>query len=361
MAVNEGLQPLDQNSQTPVDPNVRIPDHVARAARVAEDIHKQAYTPPEPQAQVPQPEPQAPQPEPQAQVPQPEPQPQQVEPQPLKPGDENVTAEEWRHRFLSMQGRFSQATKTIGSMEVQMGDLARELQHVQSQLTQQVQQPVHQVSQPVHNNLITDADREAYGDELIDLARRAAQSAVAPELDDLRARNESLTKQVRSEAKRGLFAKLDGQLPQWRQINQDVRFKSWLRLPNIYTGQVRQEMLRAAVDGAEAPKVLQLFKDFLTEATATGQMPTAQPQEQPAQQQPPREAAVSLEALASPGRARPASGDSQVPSEKPIYSRADITRFYDEKRRGLWANRIKEAQDFENDLSAAQREGRIRG
>jgi hypothetical protein len=50
-----------------------------------------------------------------------------------------------------------------------------------------------------------------------------------------------------------------------------------------------------------------------------------------------------------------------VPADKPIYSRADIAKFYDDKRRGLYAGRNADADNFEADLTAAQREGRIRG
>ena len=350
MATNEGLQPVSKD-QVPVDPNVRIPDHVRRAAETAEAIHQQAYTQPAPaEEQPPQPEP-PPQPDP----PQPEAQP---------PRDETVTAEEWHHRYLSMQGRFRAAQQTIGSMEQQMAELGQELVRTQNMLAQQqAQPPAHERSQPDHNNLITAEDRANYGDELLDLTRRVALSTVAPELADLRAENQRLTNQVRSGTRRELFTTLDGKLPQWRQINQDVRFKSWLRLPNVYTGQIRGEMLKAAVDGAEAPKVLALFRDFLMEAQATGQMaPAPQAEQQTAQtQQPaPRQPAVNLETLAAPGRARPASGDTQVPSEKPIYTRAQIAKFYDDSRKGLYAGRQAEYDATQADLTRAQAEGRIR-
>ena len=119
-------------------------------------------------------------------------------------------------------------------------------------------------------------------------------------------------------------------------------------------------MLNAAVAGADAPKVLQLFKDFLAEAAATGmQAPTAQVEQQ-VEQPAPRTPAVSLETLAAPGRARPASGDSQVPTEKPIYTRAQISKFYDDSRKGLYAGREAEYRATEADMQAAQREGRIR-
>jgi hypothetical protein len=246
-------------------------------------------------------------------------------------------------------------------MEQQMTDLGQELVRTQTMLAEMNRQPPahHANSQPRHGNLITEDDVANYGTELIDLARRAAMDTVQPEIEALRAQNAELTNRVKNTAKREMFMAMDRAVPTWRQINTDQRFINWLRLRNVYTGQIRQDMLKAAVDGADAPKAIQFFKDFLTEAQATGHTAPAQQQEQhdPA----PRSAAVSLETLAAPGKARPASGDTQMPADKPIYTRADISRFYDEKRRQLWANRPAEAAAFEADLTAAQREGRIRG
>ena len=374
MAINEGLKPIT-NDQAPVDPNVRVPDYVKRAAEQAEAAHKAAYqpeampqdinppasqaqeqTPPAPQAQEQTP----PAPQAQEQTP-PAPQAQEQF-QPMKPGDENVTAEEWRHRFLSMQGRFSAASRTIGSMEQQMQELGQELVRTQNMVsTMQTQQPAPQPSpQPNHGNLITDEDRANYGDELIDLARRAALSSVSPQLAHLEEENKRLTNQVKTTSKRELFMSMDRAVPNWREINKSVQFKSWLRLPNIYTGQLKGQMLQAAVDGAEAPKVIQLFKDFLTEAHATGQMVPAQQIEQQPPSAVPRTPAVNLETLAAPGRARPASGDTQVPVDKPTYTRAQITKFYEDSRKGMYAGRQAEYDAIQNDLTAAQREGRIR-
>lgn len=362
MATVEGLQPLGTGSIAPEDPNVRVPDHVKRAAEQAAEIHKQAYTPePEPGPETPEPEP-APQP-------QPDPAPHHPSP-PLvpehphdapKPGDENLSAEEWRHRFLSMQGRFNASQRTIGSMEEQMRQLGEELVRTQN-LIQQPPAPQQTHHGHDHNNLITDEDRANYGDELIDLTTRAARAAVGPELERLRSENQRLTQRVSSSVKRELFASLDRAVPNWRQINVSPQFKSWLRLPNIYTGQIRHQMLMAAVDGAEAPKAIALFRDFLAEAAATGQTYQAPQVEQPRVETPaPRTPAVNLETLAAPGRARPASGESQVPSEKPFITRAQISQFFRDKNRGLYAGREAEVAAFEADLGAAQREGRVRG
>jgi hypothetical protein len=262
-----------------------------------------------------------------------------------------------------MQGRFQAQVRTNASMEEQMRQLGEELVRTQALIGQPAPH-AHQStrSDTPHANLITDEDRANYGDEMIDLARRAAMSVVNPEIEQLRADNQRLTQRVQNTGKRELLSVLDGKLPNWRAINTSPQFINWLRLPNVYTGQIRKQMLDAAVNGAEAPKVIALFKDFLAEVQATGQTaPAAQFEQLPApQEQAPRTPALNLETLAAPGRARPASGNSQMPADKPIYSRAQISNFYRESQKGLWAGRETEYRAQEADFQAAMAEGRIR-
>jgi hypothetical protein len=116
--------------------------------------------------------------------------------------------------------------------------------------------------------------------------------------------------------------------------------------------------------------VVAIFKDFVTEVRATGGVvPGTQPaaQQQVQDQQQSRQAAVNLETLAAPGRARPAGGDTpNTPAEKPTYTRQQIAQFYADKRRaiqgqGPYAGRDQEAARIEADIMAAQMEGRVRG
>lgn len=366
MATNETLHAVAVDGAA--DPNVRIPDHVRRASEDAARIHAQAYQPAEdPAATAAAAEAAraaAAQTAAEGQITQPQPEPQS---QADFTGPADVQAlhdSEWARRYNSMQGRWAASERSRAAMEVQMGELGQELVRTQNLLTQvQTAQPQARPNAPQathHENLITPKDREDYGDELVDLAKRAALSAVGPQMDALQAENARLTKQVQSTSRRDLFAKLDGAVPSWREINTSVQFKSWLRLPNVYTRQLRGNMLKAAVDGADAPQVIALLKDFLSEASATGQQVPMVQAEQPATLAP-REAALSLETLAAPGRARPATGDSQMPADKPIYSRADISKFYEDSRKGLYAGRTADYDRIQNDLTAAQREGRIRG
>jgi hypothetical protein len=213
--------------------------------------------------------------------------------------------------------------------------------------------------------LITPEDEDTYGRELIDLTQRAAREAIQPELDALRNENSELKKRVVTTAQREIQTALAEKIPDWVAVNRSPEFAHWLSLRNIYTGQVRRQMLNEAYQAANAAVVVQMFKDFLTEAKATGStIPTSQRQQDLSAPSPapaaPRQPAMDLGSLAAPGRARPAPGQSDVPAEKPIYTRAQISKNYADRRRGVWAGRDNDWARLEADMIAAGNEGRVR-
>lgn len=355
MATTEQVRDIPQTDYYPADPNVTVPKHVRDAAEAAEAIYKQAYpteTAPEPVAEAPAPTPDAPTPTPDA------PAPHQDYSQPATPAE--VQGDDWAARYNSMYGRWTASQRQVGEMQQQMTDLAAELQRTQSLLTQTA--PQEQPQQTSHKQLITDQDREQYGDDLIDVARRAAMEAVSPEIEQLRAANQDLKKQVTTTAQRELKQHLRVRIPNWTAINSSPEFKRWLSLPNIYTGEGRGRMLSAAYAAANAPQVIALFSDFINEVKATGgELPGIARQEQQAPAGvAPRQAAIQLETLAAPGRARPASGDSNLPADKPTYTRQQIANFYADVRRNAYSGRETEKHRIEQDIYVAQREGRVR-
>ncbi len=377
MAANDQVSDGKGLTDFSVDPNVRVPDHVAKAAKDAEAIHKQVYKEDLPQPDQPEHTHATPAAQPgdaidkaaeeaaraAAAAAAADPQPQPTN-EPAKTGvsadDEGVSATEWRHRFLSMKGRFDAVTRQMGADRQQMQELADELQRTQSLLqpgtnTRSAPQP-----NQVHKKLITEQDRETYGDDLIDVARRVAMETVGPEIESLRNENQKLKTQVVSTGQRELRDALTQSVPDWVAINKSPQFMAWLALPNIYTGQVRRDMLRAAYGAADAPRVVALFRDFVNEVKATGQTFQTPQGEQQVEKPAPRTAAVDLGTLAAPGKAKPASGDTAMPADKPIITRAQIKKYFDDKRRGFYAGREAQANQFEAELTMAQAEGRVR-
>jgi hypothetical protein len=351
----------------PVDPDVKLPPAIAAQGARADAIHKQAYQTPDPAPQpqpdpapqpapAPAPVPPAPQPVPPPAQPQPPQPPQPVQPPAPEPGDENVTAEQWRHRFLSMQGRYNQAAQTVGSMQEQMSELGDELMRTQALVRRE---PQPQQPQPQPQALVTDEEIKTYGPELIDVIQRAARAAVNPDLQNLHNGVTQVSQRVQQVSAGGLYAVLDQQVPEWRSINVSPRFKAWCGLRDVYSGVVRGSLLNGAFKAADAPRVVQFFKGFLAEEQATGQLPD--PSYQPPAPPVPRVAAIPLESLTAPGRAHPAGGnDAQLPVEKPIFTRNQIAEFYRHVREGRYAGRDADKNATEQAIFAAQREGRVR-
>ncbi len=348
----------------PVDTNVTLPPSVIRAAEIANAAHQAVYgdqpqpdTNPQPEA-TPAPQPDT-NPQPEA-PPQPQPEPTPA-PQPEPSADQGpVSAEEWQHRYNSMRGRFEQSQRTIGSMQEQMSELGDELVRTQQLLTQpqRRQQAPQPAPQPVQ--VLTDEDKATYGPEFLEVVKRAAAEVVQPQIQRVERQTQQVNQRVVQQTQAGVYQTLGEEIPNWQAINNSPRFKEWMRLPDLYSGVVRGKLLRDAFQAANAPRVVAFFRGFLAEEVATGQQPDPTGQ-QPAPQPPARTPAVPLESLAAPGRARPATGDTSTPADKPVFTRAQIAFFYSQAGRQSYVGREDDRKRDENALFLAQREGRVKG
>jgi hypothetical protein len=344
VVVNQKPTPLP-----PVDPSVEIPESVKKRAAAVE-----AFYVANGQTQLPLPEPptqaeQAPAPqaaaEPVPTIPVPPP-PADTPPSPA-PQDTDV---DWRRQYLAMQGRYEGAQRTLGEMQEQMHQMGEELLRLQ--------QPRRQAPPPQTRSYITDKDVQNFGPDLIDLTQRSAVQVMEPRLREVADENQNLRRQIAREAKARLDAQVEAAVPNYRDIDQDPRWHDWLRLPDMLSGRIRQTLLNEAIAAAHAPRVISFFKGFLNEEAATGHR---EPAATPSPAAPPREPVIPLASLAAPGRVRPAGGgDSSLPPEKPLYTRAQISQNYRDKQRGLWAGREAEWNQLERDMIQAPLEGRVR-
>ncbi len=344
--------------QAPVDTSVHIPASVKAAAAAADAAHAQAY-----QTQ-PQPDPPA-----QAQTQSDTQSHSQTQPQPqaqAQPdaGDPRAswTADQWAHHARSMEGRYKVAQQQIEGMQGQMSELGDELLRSQALLTQNAPVPFS-TDKPQANvkRLLTPEDETAYGTEMLDVVKRAALEAVTPELEALKQENHTLRQTVQRNTAGTVAQVLDAEVPTWRSINVDPKFKRWLSLRDIYSGQVKHGLLEAAYKAANAARVVAFFKGFLAENPPDTGSSLTEPPQPGLPGAAPRQAATSLAALTAPGHAKPASGHTQPDaSDTMILSHKQIAKFYDNVRRGVYAGREADKANDEAIIFAAQREGRVR-
>ena len=325
------------------DPNVVIPPVVAANAAAADELQKkfieeQSETPTEGFGASPSPE--------QTFEPRPEPKP--------KPegGDES-----WQNRYHAMKGRFDRQAEHIKTLN-------ETVQALQRSIDQMSMMPRPQAAAPQQAaRLLTDDEVNDFGPEFLDVVGRRAEEIFAHKAQTYEQKIAQLEAQVagvggfvQRSGRQEMMDNLDAEIPNWREVNLSDEFKSWLALPDPFTGAIRHEQLKAAWNRNATPQAKAFFKGFLAEEAATN----------PARVQPapgPRSRSngsprPSLEDFAAPGRAKSAA-TGQVPGEKPVYTRAEISRFYTDVAAGRWRGRDEDRKRMDADISAAAIEGRI--
>src|SRR5262249_50394551 len=118
---------------------------------------------------------------------------------------------------------------------------------------------------------------------------------------------------------------LDAAVPNWREINNDPRFHQWLLLPDLLSGVIRDRLLKDAARAGDAQRLIRFFRGFLEQAPANSALQRA----------------------------------PRTPSGQRIYDRAEITRMWERRRKGLISDKAWAQWEFE--LCRASAEGRVRG
>jgi hypothetical protein len=344
----------------PDDPNVKIPAAVKARALQGEEAFKLAHgeAPPEggepeapPADQNLAPQDAAPAPAASEETP---PQPQtKTEPAPQHKVDD------WEQKFRSAQGRLDRANAQIGGLSEQLANLQNLVASLQSA-------PKEPAATEQSESYVTPEDRETYGEDFLNVVERKAKELVGPLKKELQERIRQLDAKlgnvgssVQANARERMLSDLDNQVPSWREINTNDSFLQWLKLPDMYSGAIRHDLLRAAFEHNNTARVAAFFNGFLAEEAAVGPASGSGPDGGTGAQPSPNVPKVPLENLAAPGRAKTAAS-SPSPAEKPSFTRAQIAKFYADVTAGRFRGREADRDKLEAQIFVAQREGRIR-
>jgi hypothetical protein len=279
---------------------------------------------------------------------------------------ENVTDSEWENRYKAMKGRYERAENTVRQLTDRLGSLEQVIATLEVRSAGTTEEDT---SASKRQTLVTPEEIETYGTDYIDFARRLAKEEVSAEMEDLKrtvnvlsSRLNGVNGYVEQNARSQMLGQLDRDLSNWREINGNQDFLSWLALPDPFSGVIRHDMLRSAFERNDTPRVLAFFNGFLAEEAAlapaehgngnNGREVTSQGNNLRSTPK------IPLASLAAPGRARPAAG-SNPPVEKPVITRASIAKFYADVASGKYRGRDADKNRYENSIFAAEREGRI--
>lgn len=268
----------------------------------------------------------------------------------------NEDDQSWEHRYNSMKGRFDRSQKQIKDLSEQIGSL----QSIVATLELQKSAPA-----PTSDNrterFITPEEESDYGAEFLSVVGKKAKEEMLPivkqyesKIAELEAKLQGVNGFVSQSARQRMLTDLDDRVPEWREINRNEEFLAWLELPDLYSGAIRHELLKAAYERNDAPRVLAFFNGFLAEEAATRPATSAAAPETGA-----RAPVLDAAKLAAPGRAKSAAG-TPAPAEKPIFTGAQIAKFYAEVAAGKYRGKEAEKDRLEAQIFEATRDGRVR-
>jgi hypothetical protein len=331
-------------SQGSIDPNVKIPNAVKALASKADAAFNAAYNPETGEAPVVEKPEGAESPAMETQEPAPK-----AEPVTSRGNDDDQS---WEHRYKSMKGRYDRSEAQIRNMSDQILSLQNILASMESA-------PPATKSEVSAERFITPEEENDYGSDFLNVVGKRAKEEMLPivkgyeaKIAELEAKLVGVNGYVEQDAKSRMESSLDSRVPNWRDVNFDPNFISWLKLPDPYSGAIRHELLKAAYSRNDTPRVLAFFNGFLAEEAAVDPASTETGRSQ-------APAKPSLENFAAPGRAKTAAA-SGAPAEKPNFTRAQIAKFYAESAAGKFRGKEAEKNRIEAQIFEAEREGRIK-
>jgi hypothetical protein len=314
------------------DPNVKLPSAVKKAADAIDAAFAAAATPPV----APTPEVVPP-----------------VTPEVIPPAPDAPAAPiNWEHRFNSMKGRFDASQNNVRAMSEQITLL-------QGQLAAAPAAPIPAELQPA--SLLTPEETNEYGADFLNVVGKKALEQLSPEmaqlkkdLADLNARIAAGAQSSAANARDTMNTWLDDNIPTWRAVNVTPEFHSWLALPDPFSGVIKHQLLSAAYEQNNTPRVAAFFNGFLASEAAPAPQ-DGNPQPDPTVVETGK---IPLESLAAPGRAKTAAPSGPV--EKPTFTAAQVSKFYADSAAGRYRGREEEKNRIDAQIIEAGREGRIR-
>lgn len=269
------------------------------------------------------------------------------------------TEENWQHKFLTLQGKYNTET---AALRTQVAGLADEIKALKT-ATPPTPEPAPAAPAPA-TKLVTDADVDNFGADLVDLIRRAAREESEPERDrllaeiqTLRDANSTLRKDVdrvdqstTDTRQDTCIAELAKAVPDYVTINEDAAFLGWLSLADPISGIVRDVILKDAFGKFDHVRTAAIFNAFKQETGRATTPPTDPP--------PPPPPAEGLEAQVSPGASKTASVITPDDGKK-TWTSAEVGEFYNAVTRGDYRGRVEDVRRIDAEIDKAFSEGRV--
>ena len=276
-----------------------------------------------------------------------DPQPAPAEPKPVEPTPtptEPVVAEEkWEQKYKTLKGMYD---AEVPRLHADLRDLKAQ---VDSLRKASETKPVEPAKPKAAEKLVTDADVEAFGSDLIEVQRKVAREVAAEfrgELDAMRAENEKLREQLTSTGTQVSEASFEQRLyrmvPDFEAVNADPKWIAWLNEVDPLLRAPRSSVAQQAFNRGDAEGVahyVAMFKKSVAPVEPTADKTT------------------ELELQIQPNRS--ATSTPPTSQKGKVYTNADIEKMFRKAADLGVKGRVDEAKKLEAEIDAAFMEGRV--
>jgi len=276
-----------------------------------------------------------------------DPQPAPAEPKPVEPTPtptEPVVAEEkWEQKYKTLKGMYD---AEVPRLHADMRDLKAQVDNLRKAAETK---PAEQAKPAVAEKLVTDADVEAFGSDLIEVQRKVAREVAAEfrgELDAMRAENEKLREQLTSTGTQVSEASFEQRLyrmvPDFEAVNADPKWIAWLNEVDPLLRAPRSSVAQQAFNRGDAEGVAHYVAMFKQ---------TVAPVEQKADK------TDELERQLQPNRG--ATSAPPTSQKGKVYTNSDIEKMFRKAADLGTKGQLDAAKKLEAEIDAAFMEGRV--
>ena len=322
-----------------------LPKQVQAQLKELEKIEQQLA-----QGTTPAPADPAPQDDPTPAEPPADPAPAPAEPKPVEskstPTEPVVPEETWQQKYKTLKGMYD---AEVPRLHAELRDLKSTVESLRRATETKSAEPAKPAEQ---TKLVTDADVEAFGPDLIEVQRKVAREVAAEfraELDSLKAENADLRKQIGDTGNKVTEASFETRLhrlvPDFEAVNTDPAWIAWLEEVDPMLRGPRKLAAQTAFTNGDAEGVAHYVSLFKA-ATA------------PAAVEPATQKTEELERQIQPSRSASAT---PTPSPKGrVYTTADINRMFKQVTDLGVRGQLDEARKLEAEIDAAYMDGRVK-
>lgn len=267
-----------------------------------------------------------------------------------KPADvePEVGSDEFKQKYNTLRGKYDAEVPRLHQQVKELTDQLTSLKtEIEATKKAESEKPKEEVS------YITDADREEYGDDLIEFQRRVAKD-VAKSYDDKLEAQESEIAKLREQinatgsqvGEMSFSQKLNHLVPDFDTLDNDERWASWLNEYDPMIRGPRRDQAQAAFDSGDADAVAHYVKLFRESITPKEEVRDDRQAE--------------LEKQVSPNRSANSTVTKSAGRDAKIYSEKEIEKAWGKIRTMNSAGKYDDAAKLEAELTAAYVEGRVR-